>query len=264
MSPVIAPRTVYPVRFRFRATELAHWICNENELYGAYAPSIRQALAAGGDYSQAFGILVPAIAAANVGDELDLVDDANRAVNIVGQKYYGPTVLITNALTYSAADMFAVGFRDYVFDGQILGLDGNIGAGGANYWRHETLRRCLPDLVLDAAYADALKAGELSPDLRAEIERAGVILAPDAAVRSDKDYEGEFWQIGDPGGEVRARMTLEPNSRLAIYHGRGRSGIRDLPKGVSFGWPIRQAVRVGTAAGDLIEDFGLKVAAHIG
>jgi C-terminal processing protease CtpA/Prc len=49
-----------------------------------------------------------------------------------------PMVLITDALCYSASDMFAAGFQDLRI-GKILGIHGNTGAGGANVWGHNTL-----------------------------------------------------------------------------------------------------------------------------
>jgi C-terminal processing protease CtpA/Prc len=49
-----------------------------------------------------------------------------------------PMILITDALCYSAADMFAAGFQDLKI-GKILGVHGNTGAGGANVWSHQLI-----------------------------------------------------------------------------------------------------------------------------
>jgi hypothetical protein len=57
----------------------------------------------------------------------------------VGQVYYGPVLLITDALCYSTTDMFAAGFQDNEV-GIILGTSDNTGAGGANVWPYEDLR----------------------------------------------------------------------------------------------------------------------------
>ncbi len=59
-----------------------------------------------------------------------------------------PKVLITDALCYSAADMFAAGFQDHGL-GKIIGIHSNTGAGGANVWSHEILRGLMADQVLD-------------------------------------------------------------------------------------------------------------------
>ena len=60
--------------------------------------------------------------------------------NGIGQVYYGPVVLITDALSYSATDIFAAGFQDNEV-GLVLGTSGNTGAGGANFWSLDDLLR---------------------------------------------------------------------------------------------------------------------------
>jgi hypothetical protein len=51
-------------------------------------------------------------------------------------------VLITDALCYSATDIFAAGFQDNNI-GPILGTSGNTGAGGANVWTHELIEQLI-------------------------------------------------------------------------------------------------------------------------
>jgi hypothetical protein len=63
---------------------------------------------------------------------------APEACNDRGQRYYGPVVLVTNALCYSTTDIFAAGFQDHEI-GRVLGTDGNTGAGGANVVSHADL-----------------------------------------------------------------------------------------------------------------------------
>jgi Peptidase family S41 len=62
--------------------------------------------------------------------------------NGVGQVYYGPVVLITDALCYSTTDIFAAGFQDHEI-GPVIG-SGNTGAGGANVWGYADVMRALP------------------------------------------------------------------------------------------------------------------------
>jgi hypothetical protein len=62
--------------------------------------------------------------------------------NEIGQVYHGPVMLITDALCYSATDIFAAGFQDHDI-GPILGVDDSTGAGGANVWSHRMLRELL-------------------------------------------------------------------------------------------------------------------------
>lgn len=64
--------------------------------------------------------------------------------NAVGRQYPGRVVLITDALVYSATDMFTAGFRDHEL-GPILGVDDNTGAGGANVWEYLLLQNLLAD-----------------------------------------------------------------------------------------------------------------------
>ena len=49
---------------------------------------------------------------------------------------------MTDALCYSATDLFAAGFQDHKI-GPVLGIDGNTGAGGANVWEHGLLQQIL-------------------------------------------------------------------------------------------------------------------------
>jgi C-terminal processing protease CtpA/Prc len=55
-------------------------------------------------------------------------------------------VLITDALSYSAADIFAAGWQDNRL-GPILGTAPHTGAGGANVWTHQLLRLWMPDTL---------------------------------------------------------------------------------------------------------------------
>lgn len=64
--------------------------------------------------------------------------------NAVGRQYRGRVVLITDALVYSATDMFTAGFRDHEL-GPVLGVDDNTGAGGANVWEYLLLQNLLAD-----------------------------------------------------------------------------------------------------------------------
>jgi hypothetical protein len=59
---------------------------------------------------------------------------------MTGQRYRGPVVLIVDALCYSTTDIFAAGFQDH-WIGKIIGVDANTGAGGANVWDYERLRK---------------------------------------------------------------------------------------------------------------------------
>jgi hypothetical protein len=66
-----------------------------------------------------------------------------EALNAIGRRYPGrypgPTIVITNAVSYSATEFFAAGFQDH--GGRILGVDNVTGGGGANVRTHTELRK---------------------------------------------------------------------------------------------------------------------------
>ncbi len=67
-------------------------------------------------------------------------------------------VLITDALCYSATDIFASGFQDNKL-GTILGIHENTGAGGANVWTHSILYELTLDVNGDSQYFEPLPCG---------------------------------------------------------------------------------------------------------
>jgi C-terminal processing protease CtpA/Prc len=69
---------------------------------------------------------------------------------------------VTDALCYSATDIFAAGFQDHAI-GRVLGIHQNTGAGGANVWTHGLLRR-----LIDKPQYQPLPRGA---DLRVAIRR---------------------------------------------------------------------------------------------
>jgi hypothetical protein len=87
-----------------------------------WLPSIRDSVLTGATYSAGFPLTRDALC------------------NGIGQVYHGPVVLITDALSYSATDIFAAGFQDNKV-GVVLGTSGNTGAGGANFWSLDDLLR---------------------------------------------------------------------------------------------------------------------------
>jgi hypothetical protein len=120
----ITPERVEPEPLQFVNTPLNLEICRANGPASnwadltAWVGSIQQSLQTGAVFSAGFPITDPAEA------------------NAIGQKYFGPVVLVTDALCYSTTDIFAAGFQDNKV-GTILGTDGNTGAGGANVWEHQ-------------------------------------------------------------------------------------------------------------------------------
>lgn len=143
---VFTPREIEPERFQFINTPLNLELCQRHAPtqiqienfdldLSPWIDSIKQSVQTGAIYSKGFPITSPV------------------AANAIGQKYHGPVVLITDALCYSATDMFAAGFQDHQV-GVILGVDNNTGAGGANVWEHQLLKALfdLPSPAEDSPY----------------------------------------------------------------------------------------------------------------
>ncbi|MGP4103712.1 S41 family peptidase [Nonomuraea sp. KM90] len=138
----LTPRPIVPEPTQFITSALNQRICKQHQEnptgqidLGPWCPSMEQALEIGAVFSGSFPI-TPA-----------------GGANAIGQRYFGPVVLVTNALCYSATDIFAGGFQDHKI-GPILGTDDNTGAGGANVWTHELLKVLLelPTPVPDNPY----------------------------------------------------------------------------------------------------------------
>ena len=122
---LFTPNTIEPELFEFLNTPLNFQICKSApDDWGLkrWLPSIGDAVLTGATYSAGFPLSRFAVC------------------NGTGQVYYGPVVLITDALSYSATDIFAAGFQDNAV-GVVLGTGGNTGAGGANFWSLDDLLR---------------------------------------------------------------------------------------------------------------------------
>ncbi|MFL6845307.1 MAG: S41 family peptidase [Allosphingosinicella sp.] len=131
----LTPRSIEPERAQFINTPLtqrlvdAHPSGSELDL-SLWEKSIARAVETGAIFSSSFPLTDP------------------WECNDIGQRYYGPVVLVTNARCYSTTDIFAAGFQDHRI-GKVLGVDSNTGAGGANVWTHDYLvDACGPDSPL--------------------------------------------------------------------------------------------------------------------
>ncbi len=122
----LTPKQIEPESLQFINTPLNLEICRRLDASSKWAnlspwlDSMQQALRTGATFSAGFPVSDPV------------------ECNAIGQKYFGPVLLITDALCYSTTDIFAAGFQDHEI-GPILGTDGNTGAGGANVWEHQYL-----------------------------------------------------------------------------------------------------------------------------
>jgi C-terminal processing protease CtpA/Prc len=116
---LLTHRTINPTSFEIINNPLNLEICRRLGWFN-WADSIAQSVLTGATHSRGFPIT------------------SEEACNDTGQIYFGPALLITDALCYSATDMFAASFQDHEI-GQILGVSGNTGAGGANVLSHDDL-----------------------------------------------------------------------------------------------------------------------------
>ncbi|HEX8169587.1 MAG TPA: S41 family peptidase [Thermoanaerobaculia bacterium] len=128
---LLTPRTISPEPVQFLNTTLNLQICKSNNAASKFTDltpwveSMQQALQTGATFSAGFPIT------------------SSEACNDIGQRYFGPVVLITDASCYSTTDIFAAGFQDHEI-GPVLGVDSATGAGGANVWTHALLCSAIP------------------------------------------------------------------------------------------------------------------------
>lgn len=170
----LTPRLIEPEPFQFINTPLNLEICRHNGPSSAWADlsvwveSMQQALQTGATFSAGFPISDP------------------QQCNATGQKYFGPVVLITDALCYSATDIFAAGFQDHEI-GPILGVDGNTGAGGANVWEQSNF---VSDVLPGSVYQELPNGAGMRVSIRRTLRvgrRAGAPVE-DLGVIPDKRH----------------------------------------------------------------------------
>lgn len=124
---LFTPRRIKPEPFQFINTLLNLEICQrapKSYDLSRWVPSIAESVQTGATYSMGFPL------------------QSEELCNAIGQAYYGPVILITDALSYSTTDIFAAGFQDHKI-GEILGTSDNTGAGGANMWTYDDLIKVL-------------------------------------------------------------------------------------------------------------------------
>jgi C-terminal processing protease CtpA/Prc len=159
------PRTLELCELQAKGYDLFSWI-----------PSIARAMETGATFSASFPI----------NSEADYCNDLEPV-------YSGPVVLVTNALTYSAAEFFAAGFQDHHI-GTILGADSATGAAGAHVKDYDTLRKFFE------------KARD-SPLMKALPNQAGMTIALRRSARVGLHAGAEVEDFGVTP-DILCRMTL--------------------------------------------------------
>ena len=207
---LFTPNTIEPELFEFINSPLNFQICKsapDEWNLKRWLPSIRDSVLTGATYSAGFPLTRDALC------------------NGIGQVYYGPVVLITDALSYSATDIFAAGFQDNEV-GVVLGTGGNTGAGGANFWSLDDLRRAQKDDP-ESPFRKLPKGAEMIVAMRRSIrvgQRAGSPLeefgvSPDVLHRMTKR------DVLDDNVDLLARAAAiirqSPSFQLSLKLGRG-------------------------------------------
>jgi C-terminal processing protease CtpA/Prc len=122
---LFAPRGVEPTTVRMLANELNHEIfIAANGSDNRWSAALRQAMSRREKYMEPMAITPEAEA------------------NSIGQVWFKPVVVLTDAACYSACDLFSAGMQDNGA-GVILGLHEHTGAGGANVMEYGTFRQIL-------------------------------------------------------------------------------------------------------------------------
>jgi hypothetical protein len=239
---IFTPKRITPSRFQFRVTPATRAMVNATDRFMAWRRSFDESFATGEPFTRGFPI-----------EGTD--EDANK----VGQRYFGPTVIVTDALAFSTADMFVAGFVDHDI-GHVICIDRNIAAAGGNNWYWKVLRLLTPDFRIDLALRDALERRVLSPEIRHAFNEHRVSLSDEATVAGREDEDGDItWRIADGALRHAVRyLSWLDDSALLVYLDQGRLGLSDLPASVNIGFTVRRCMRIGKNEGRLLEDLGIE------
>jgi len=208
----LTPKEITPEPLQFINSELNLRLCRLFPEYSDWAESIARAAETGATFSSS------------------LPPGSSLFYNDRGQRYYGPVVLIANALCYSTTDIFVAGFQDHEI-GKVIGTDGSTGAGGANVVSHSDLRR-----KFEALRADAQKRGATPPEWPlGELPVADLRFAIRRSLRIGKHAGMELEDLGvipDVRYEMTKEDVLNGNRKLIaeaveLLRGMDRYGLRE-------------------------------------
>lgn len=176
---LLTPRSIEPARFQFINSPLTLALARRYTDLNVWADSIAQSVETGTLQSLAFPITTP---------------ESLEAVRATYKPSERKIVLITDALCYSATDIFAAGFQDHAI-GKILGTSGNTGAGGANVWTHSDLTALAARLDPSSPMRELFKPLPGGAEMRVAIRRclrvgknAGIPVE-DLGVRPDQQHQ---------------------------------------------------------------------------
>ena len=200
---LLTPNPIEPCRLQFICTPANLELCNAPSLQ-SWLPSLSRAAETGAPFSASFPITPP------------------ERCNDIGQRYYGPVVLITDGLCYSTTDIFAAGFQDHKI-GAVLGVDNNTGAGGANVWTLDLIRRFFSDAGKTPPVEPLPKLAGMRVAIRRTVRvgaEAGTELE-DLGVRPDEEHKLTRDDILNGNRDLLARaaqmiIASETNGKTAV------------------------------------------------
>jgi len=231
---------IVPARFQFRITDATRDMAEASDVFSPWRPSFVESFGTGEEYTRGIPI-----------------EGSDEDYNKVGQKYPGPVVLISDALAYSTADIFAAGFIDNRI-GKVICTDDNMAAAGSNNWIWPVVRLFTPDFRIDRTLEADIAAGKLTARVMDAFNAKGISLSGQAVVaETGPKFGGTFWKIMDGSLThlVRALPWMSPD--LEVYLARSFAGLADLPSGIALSVTIRRAVRVKANEGRILEDVGI-------
>lgn len=207
-------------------------------------------------------------------DPVDLLSESHtlarplygaEKINNIGQIFYGPVVLIIDALTYSAADMFAASFQDHKI-GKIIGVDHRTGGGGSNVWSWHQFRVYEPDYRITTTHAEGKDLRSLigKPNRQTTREYREWLLkkvkeevdATATRVIGPLRFDSYLtWIVMGENRKALARALFVPNLFDTVQLNLKEN---DLPRGIRIPFSIRRCLRQGDNAGQILEDSGVK------
>ncbi|MGR9215044.1 S41 family peptidase (plasmid) [Rhizobium leguminosarum] len=240
MLQLFSSQPIVPARFQFRVTDFTRAMASASNTFISWRPSFEEAYKTGEAYTRGIPI------EGNDGD-----------YNKIGRKYAGPTVLVSDALAFSTADMFAAGFIDNDI-GKVICTDANMAAAGGNNWGWDVVRIFNPDFHLDGNLRADFVAGKLSAQIADAFNAAGVSLSKKATLSPGRFENGDTaWTIQDGAVShiVRDQPWMTPD--IVVYLARSPVGLADLPRGIYLSLTMRRALRVKANEGRVLEDAGI-------
>ena len=200
LTQLFSPLQIQPSKMRILATPLNERIFSESSMgvTTEWADAIRDARVDHKTYAQPLSITPTSLA------------------NTMGQFWFKPVALLTNANCYSACDMFAAVMQDHN-SGIIVGEDRNTGGGGANVMEQTAfvtlMKNAVPAAGLVAlplgqgmrvSWRESVRTGSHEGEL---IENAGIasnLVLP----RSEEDlYHNEAFLMEKIGAALAAQKT---------------------------------------------------------